>query len=852
MIRPIRTFTVVPSLPENLEKLRELAYNLWWCWDADAIELLRRMDEELWDSTCHNPVQMLGLISQERFDRLSANTAFLAHLERVYQRLQHYMSGGTWYQTTYGEMQDWRIAYFCAEYGITECLRIYSGGLGILAGDHLKSASDLGLPLTGVGLLYQRGYFQQFLNADGWQGEHYPENDFFTMPIQLERDAEGNPVMIQVQHPLETLYAQVWRAQIGRVPLFLLDTNIERNPEPLRQITAQLYGGDQEMRIQQELLLGMGGLRALDVLGLHPTVCHINEGHSAFLILERIRQTMKTYGLSFEEAREATFIGNLFTTHTSVPAGIDIFPPYLIEKYLAPIQRELGLTIDALLALGRQNPGDPNEGFNMAVCALRQSVYRNGVSKLHGVVSRKMWQNLWPGTPQAEIPIRSITNGVHTPSWISHDMADLFDRYLGSAWKEEPENQEVWERIVDIPASELWRTHERRRERLVAFSRKRLREQLIRRGALSSEVAQAAEVLDLGALTIGFARRFATYKRATLLFHDPQRLARILNDPERPVQIIYAGKAHPQDDTGKELIRTIIHQIQKPEFRHHIVFLENYDTCIARYLVGGVDVWLNNPRRLMEASGTSGMKANANGALNISTLDGWWDEVYDRELGWAIGNPENHRSVEEQDRIEANALYTLLEDDVVPLFYERGKDGLPRRWIERMQRSMRAFCPVFNTHRMLDEYTDQCYLTSHHHWQRRAENNFAVARALTVWKRHIRQHWSRVSVQGIIDEPVTQTLIGQPMTIRVRVALGELEPQDIAVEIYEGHIDSHGGLEQAIPIRMEHLEAQGDGIHTYIGTIQFEHSGKYGYTIRVVPDHPELCIPNELGLITWL
>ena len=849
-VKPVRRIKVVPSVPENLQHLIEIAQNLWWCWDADAIQLFRRIDDDLWEEVYHNPIRMLGRVAQEQFDNLSTSGTYLAHLERVYSRLQNYMSRETWHQHSYDSLQDWKIAYFCAEYGITESLRIYSGGLGILAGDHLKSASDMGLPLVAVGLSYQLGYFRQYLNADGWQGEDYPENNFTTLPLHLERGSDGQPLRVQVEHPMGALRAQIWRAQVGRVPLYLLDANIPENPEYLRGITSQLYGGDQEMRIQQELLLGVGGLRALEQLGHQPTSYHINEGHSAFLVLERIRRLMHEHGLNFDEAREATFIGHLFTTHTSVPAGIDIFPQYLIEKYLRPMQESIGISMDDLLTLGRQYPDNSQEGFNMAVLALRQSLYRNGVSKLHGVVSRRMWQTLWPNVPEHEAPIRSITNGIHIPSWLSHDMGELFDRYIGPDWRDSPQDASVWEAIMEVPPTELWRTHERRRERLVSFVRNRLRLQLEQRGASSIEVARASEILDPEALTIGFARRFATYKRATLLLTDLERLVRILGSTEKPVQIIFAGKAHPRDDGGKELIRSIVHQIQHPDFRNRMVFLENYDACIARYLVSGVDVWLNNPRRLMEASGTSGMKASVNGALNISTLDGWWDEIYDPELGWAIGKVDEGTG--NQDRLEAEALYTLLEEDIVPTFYERGKDGLPRRWIERMRKSMRVLCPLFNTHRMLDEYADQCYLSSHHYWKRRAANDFAVAKEIAAWKKNIRQHWPDVSVQEILDESTPQARVGEQITVRVRVALGHLTPADVAVELYQGRINAQGELTEAEPSQMECAESQGDGIHTYVATLQLADSGDYGYTVRILPDHVELCGPGELALVSWL
>ena len=615
-MHPIRTFTITPSLPASIERLHELAYNLWWAWHMEVIDLFRRLDRDLWEETGHNPVLMLGVIEQEKLERAAQDEAFLASMERVLEDFDRYMqSQTTWYQERYGASARPTIAYFSAEFGLTDCIPNYSGGMGVLAGDHLKSASDLGLPLVGVGLLYQQGYFRQYLSADGWQQERYPENDFYTMPVRLERRQDGTPVMIEVSYPGHKVRAQVWRVQVGRVSLFLLDTNLEDSPPEDRDITDQLYGGDMDMRIRQEIVLGIGGIRALKALGIHPTVCHMNEGHSAFLALERIRLLMEEHNLSFAEAREAAAAGNIFTTHTSVPAGIDLFPPGLMDKYFADYYPSLGLSRDELLALGRVNPADPNEPFSMAVLALRLSASSNGVSKLHGTVSRRMWQAVWPGVPEDEVPITSVTNGIHPLSWISHDMADLFDNYLGPTWRENPADPEVWKEVDEIPDEELWSTHERRRERLVAFARRRLQAQLEEHGAPPSEVERAKEVLDPEALTIGFGRRFVTYKRATLILRDPERLARILNNKDRPVQIIYAGKAHPKDQPAKELIKQIVHFARRDEFRRRIVFLEDYDICVARYMVQGVDLWLNNPRRFQEACGTSGMKAAVNGAI---------------------------------------------------------------------------------------------------------------------------------------------------------------------------------------------------------------------------------------------
>jgi len=554
-MRPIYTITITPSLPAGLERLHELAQNLWWAWHMEAIDLFRRLDRDLWETAGHNPVLMLVTIEQQRLEEAARNEAFLAHMRRVLERFDSYMqSQTTWFQKRYGASQAVTIACYSAEFGLTDCIPDYSGGLGILAGDTLKSGSDLGVPMVGVGLLYQRGYFRQYLSADGWQQERYPENDFYTMPIQLERHQDGTPVTIEVSYPGHSVKAQVWRAQVGRVPLFLLDTNLEANSLEDRSITDQLYGGDMDMRIRQELVLGIGGVRALKALGIWPSVCHMNEGHSAFMALERIRLLMEEHNLSFAEAQEAATAVNIFTTHTLVPAGLDVFPPYLMDRYFADYYPSLGLSREEFLALGRVNASDSREPFSMAILALRLSANSNGVSTLHSSVSRQMWQGVWPEVPEEDVPIASVTNGIHPLSWISHDMADLFDRYLGPAWQEDPADPQVWERVGDIPDEELWRTHERRRERLIAFARRRLRAQLERRGATPSQVESAKEILNPEALTIGFGRRFATYKRATLILRKVERLGHILRDRERPVQIIYTGKAHPADQPAKELI----------------------------------------------------------------------------------------------------------------------------------------------------------------------------------------------------------------------------------------------------------------------------------------------------------
>lgn len=864
MARPIYTYTIAPALPPELECLRDLALNVLWTWDHELLELFMRLDRDLWEETNHNPVRMLGSLKQERLDAAARDDAFLAQLERAWEHYLEYVNTRTtWFDKTHGRSPQPFAAYFSAEFGLTECLANYSGGLGVLAGDHLKSASDLGIPLVGVGLLYQQGYFRQYLNADGWQQERYPENDFYTLPLQMlvrcpdgaiaaaDSTASGTPLTITVNYPGRNVAAQVWRVQVGRVSLYLLDTNIAANSPDDRDITDQLYGGDREMRLKQEILLGIGGYRALKAVGLKPPVCHINEGHAAFLVLERCRELMAEHGLSFVEAREAAMAGTVFTTHTPVPAGNDYFAPGLMDKYFTRYYQELGISRHQFLGLGRQNPNDENESFCMTVLALRMSAYCNGVSRLHGSVSRKMWQAVWPGVPVEDTPITSITNGVHVPSWVSRDMVGLFDRYLGPRWREDPGDPTLWGRVHQIPDEELWRTHERRRERLVAFARNRLRMQLEARGAPPSEAAQAEEVLDPEALTIGFARRFATYKRANLLLSDPDRLIRILTNKDRPVQIIFSGKAHPQDTPGKEIIRQIIHFERRPEVRRRMVFIEDYDMVVARYLVQGVDVWLNTPRRPLEASGTSGMKAALNGAINLSVLDGWWAEGYTVNTGWAIGRGEEYGNEAYQDEVESNALYDLLEKEVVPLFYTRGADGLPRAWISRMKAAMRALCPVFNTNRMVRQYAEEFYLPARERYELLTGDHLERVKAFAAWETRLRAGWPALKIIEVKPDRHDNLRVGEALTVRAWLEMGQLTPDDVAVELYHGALDANEEIlwPKVIPLsptgRMEGTR------YEFVGIIRSQTSGRHGYTVRVLPKHADLGDPYKRGLILW-
>jgi len=845
----VQRIAIVPSLPEKLERLKEIANNMWWCWDANAIDLFRRLSPDLWESTYHNPVKILGEIPQERLDELAGDDGFLAQLDLTWVQFQSYMHQPRKFESQLPEGT--HIAYFSAEFGIDECIPNYSGGLGVLSGDHIKSASDLGLPLVGVGLLYRDGYFQQYLNADGWQQEVYPANDFYNMSVSLCRDEQGQPITFEVAYPGRSVGVRIWQILVGRVTLYLLDTNLEENSAEDREITGQLYGGDLDMRVRQEILLGIGGIQALECLGIEPAVCHMNEGHSAFLALERARRIMVKKGCTFAEAREAVAAGNCFTTHTPVPAGNDVFPPGLVDRYFADYYPQLHLSRDEFLGLGRQNPADPQEHFCMTVLALKLAAYRNGVSKLHGEVSRDMWRNVWPTVILDEVPVTSITNGIHTATWLSNDMRSLLDRYLGPRWIMEIPETDAVSRLDEIPDAELWRTHERRRERLVAFARSRLRAQLDRRGAPQSEILAADEALDPEALTIGFARRFATYKRGTLLFRNLDRLISIANAEGHKMQIIFAGKAHPHDTEGKELIRQICHHIRRPELRSAIVFIENYDMCVARYMVQGVDVWLNTPRRPLEASGTSGMKAAANGGPNMSILDGWWDEAYAKDNGWAIGHGEQYDSLEAQDQVESEAIYNLLEKEVVPMFYDRGRDGLPREWIATMKRCMKTNLPVFSTSRMVSDYAQRFYLPAFEGYQNMTADDLRNARDLAKWKSLLAANWDKVQILSFQCGQNGEVRVGEEVEMRAEVNLGKIAPPDVSVEVCYGPLDREGELARQKVVALECWQSRADSTYIFGNTLKFQTSGQQGLALRILPKHKNLACPLDAGLILW-
>ena len=849
-MKDVVVYTVIPKLPERLKPLEEMARNLWFCWNLEVIDLFRSVDPGLWEETGHNPLAMVSSLGNDRIKELLEDDGFLLEMDRITAEFRRYMGERKTYCFGLEAPIDFTIAYFSAEYGLTDCLPIYSGGLGILSGDHIKSASDLCIPMVGVGLLYQKGYFRQYLNEDGWQQETYPENDFHVLPVTLERDDKGEPLTIEVPIRNRSVKVRIWRIQVGKIPLYMLDTNTVLNSEEDRDITSYLYGGDREMRLKQEIVLGVGGVRALHRLGIRPTVYHMNEGHSSFALLERIRILMEEHRLTFQEAREVVSCSSVFTTHTPVPAGIDIFDQSQIASAFGETLRSLGISVETFLTLGVQDDHGKNEPFNMAVLALKNVARSNGVSQLHQVVSRRMWKRIWPDLPEVDIPIHGITNGIHIPSWISDDMARLLDRYLGRRWTEDPDNIKIWDRINHIPDLELWRTHERRRERLVVFARRKLQEQLQRWGAKKVEIQAASEALNPQALTIGFARRFATYKRGDLILKDPARLAAILNNPQHPVQIIFAGKAHPQDQSGKEVIRNINHLARQPEFFQRIVFIEDYDMTVARYLVQGVDIWLNNPLRPMEACGTSGMKAAANGGLNMSVLDGWWAEGYQPGLGWAIGSGEEYENPDYQNRIESQTIYNLLEKTIVPLFYERGRDNLPREWIGMMKKSMQTLAAGFNSHRMLEDYVDRFYLPSAIIWSKIQADGFSGVRNLSAWTDRVKAGWNQLRIVETKTDSRAGIQAGEMLKVEVTLQLGRLSPNDLSVDIYYGRVDSKAEFLDRSTLTLRDFTQKKDQT-VFRGEIPCQDVGRFGFRIRVLPSHPLLSNPYALGLILW-
>jgi starch phosphorylase len=853
-VRAIRRFTVRVALPEPLAPLHGLLLNLRWSWHDPTADLFASIDPDAWTASGNDPIAMLSALTPDRIAALAADQGFLDRLRAAEHDLREYMSGPRWYAGSVPDMGGGpaAVAYFSPEYGITAALPQYSGGLGILAGDHLKSASDLGVPLIGVGLLYRHGYFTQSLSPDGWQAERYPSGDPNGLPLELLRDPAGAPVHVAVRLPGgRRLAAQVWIAQVGRVPLLLLDSYVEENEADLHEVTDRLYGGGSDHRLRQELLLGVGGVRAVRAfcaLRAHPApeVFHTNEGHAGFLGLERIREYAEQ-GLSFDEALEVCRAGTVFTTHTPVPAGIDRFDCALVREHFAddPL-----LPADKVLALGAETyPGGDPEMFNMAVMGMRLAQRVNGVSRLHGQVSRQMFAGLWPGFDTSEVPIGSVTNGVHTPTWVAPDVRFLAGSAFGEAggWD--------WERAAAAPASELWATKHVLRARLVAETRRRLRASWRLRGASDAELTWIDDVLDERVLTIGFARRVPSYKRLTLMLNDPAQLTQLLNDPGQPIQIIVAGKAHPADDGGKALIQQMVQFSDAADVRRRIVFLPDYDMAMARTLVRGCDVWLNNPLRPLEACGTSGMKAALNGGLNVSVRDGWWDEWYDGGNGWEIPSADGVADPVRRDELEAQALYELLAKSVAPLFYDRDEEGVPLGWVERIRHALRSLGPKVQAERMVRDYVSGLYVPAAASSRSlTGESGFGPARELAAWKRRVVQAWPRVRIEHVEAEAAGSTgqRLGSALTVHVLVALGELTQDDVTVEAVYGRPDEDDEIvrPECATLTPEAAPA-GSAVLRYSGEVPLDRPGPFGYTVRVLPRHRLLASRAELGLVTY-
>ncbi|MEU5100166.1 glycosyltransferase family 1 protein [Streptomyces sp. NPDC020996] len=856
-MKAIRRFTVRPVLPEPLLPLSDLARNLRWSWHAETRELFQSVDPESWAASGGDPVRLLGSVSPARLAELARDRRFLRRLTAVTDDLHDYLTGDRWYQSQPGALPA-AVAYFSPEFGVTAALPQYSGGLGILAGDHLKAASDLGVPLIGVGLLYRHGYFRQSLSRDGWQQEQYPVLDPNELPVVQLGDADGRPAQVTLALPGgKRLHARIWLAQVGRVPLLMLDSDVEENDLGERGVTDRLYGGGSEHRLLQEMLLGIGGVRAVRaycrITGHpEPEVFHTNEGHAGFLGLERIAE-LCAEGLDFDSALEAVRAGTVFTTHTPVPAGIDRFDRELVARHFAPDAELPRIDVERILALGMETyPGGEPSLFNMAVMGLRLGQRANGVSLLHGQVSREMFAGLWPGFDPEDVPITSVTNGVHAPTWVAPEVFRLGARQIGAQRAEDALTigaSDRWDSVADIPDQDVWELRRSLREQLVEEVRERLRASWRQRGAGTAELGWIDGVLDPDVLTIGFARRVPSYKRLTLMLRDRDRLTELLLHPERPVQIVVAGKAHPADDGGKRLVQELVRFADDPRVRHRIVFLPDYGMAMAQKLYPGCDVWLNNPLRPLEACGTSGMKAALNGCLNLSVLDGWWDEWYQPDFGWAIPTADGAAmDADRRDDIEAAALYDLLEQRVAPRFYERGQNGLPDRWIEMVRQTLTLLGPKVLAGRMVREYVDRLYTPAAHAHRAMTPD---AARELAAWKARVRGAWHGVAVDHVEASAATATAqLGTTLGLRVRVRLGELSPDDVEVQAVSGRVDSQDRITDAASVPLKPAGSQDpEGRWIYEGPLSLDRTGPYGYTVRILPTHRLLASGAELGLL---
>ncbi|OBB56673.1 glycogen phosphorylase [Mycobacterium sp. 852013-51886_SCH5428379] len=861
-MKALRRFTVRAHLPDRLAALERLSVNLRWSWDKPTQDLFADIDPGLWKQLGCDPVALLGGVTPARLDELAGDQSFLRRLDALAADLDDYLSRPLWYQQQSAEGVELPrgIAYFSMEFGVAEVLPNYSGGLGILAGDHLKSASDLGLPLIAVGLYYRSGYFRQSLTADGWQHENYPSLDPQGLPLRLLTDATDTPVLVDLELEESRLYARVWIAQVGRIPLLLLDSDIPENEHDLRGVTDRLYGGDQEHRIKQELLAGIGGVRAIraftEIEGRPaPEVFHMNEGHAGFLGAERIRELIDA-GLDFDTALTVVRSSTVFTTHTPVPAGIDRFPVDMVTRYFGDVSGTTrllpGVPLDRILAFGAED--DPSK-FNMAHMGLRLAQRANGVSLLHGRVSREMFNELWPGFDPAEVPIGSITNGVHAPTWAAPQWMELGRELLGSDDLGLLRETDTWERLQEVDPGHIWWIRSQLRKALVEDVRARVRRSWLERGASDAELGWIATAFDPDVLTIGFARRVPTYKRLTLMLRDSERLTRLLLDPERPVQLIVAGKSHPADDGGKALIQQVVRFADRHDVRHRIAFLPDYDMSMARQLYWGCDVWLNNPLRPLEACGTSGMKSALNGGLNLSIRDGWWDEWFDGENGWEIPTANGLADEGRRDDIEAAALYDLIEQSVAPKFYERDERGVPLRWVEMVRHTLRVLGPKVLASRMVRDYTEKYYAPAAQSLRRTVEaadgEAFGAAGELAAYRRRVREAWPQIEITDVDSYGLPDTpLLGSELTLTATVQLAGLRPDEVSVQAVLGRVDAGDSLVEPSTVPMTHTGTSDGGAEIYSTTTPLPLAGPVGYTVRVLPHHRLLAADNELGLVT--
>ncbi len=874
-MKPAGRITVPSVIPDRLSRLSDIANNLWWTWNCEAVEMFRSADNALWEATGANPAAFLKRIGSKRLEQLAYTKDFLDIYDNTVKKFDEYMNRtNTWFSRKYPDQTGHMTAYFSAEYGLSETLPVYSGGLGVLSGDHCKSASDLGIPFTAVGLFYRQGYFNQKISCEGIQETSFNTLNISELPISQVFDDNGNPILISVELPGRIVFASIWLINVGKVKLYLLDSDVPANIEQDRHITARLYGGNHDTRIQQEILLGIGGVRALDALGIQPYVYHMNEGHSAFLCFELIRQNMRRYNISFYEAKELVTSSSVFTIHTPVPAGIDVFSHDAMDMYFTSFRETMGISRDEFLSFGRDQ-GNPY-GFNMAVLAMKMAAGRNGVSKLHGAVTRRMFGNLWPGIPENEVPVTHVTNGIHTLTWLSPTLRKLFDKYLPEDWENRIYESALWKYIENIPDEELWNAHVSLKKSMAQYVNNR-----IRMGYMASNTIKPCKTIDSAALTIGFSRRFATYKRAALIFRDINRIRKLLGMDNAPVQIIFAGKAHPADKPAQDIIKYINDISEQEGFEGKVVLLENYNMALARMLVQSVDVWLNNPRMPLEASGTSGQKAGLNGVLNFSVLDGWWREGYNGQNGWAIGSETVYPNEFCQDNADSESMYEILESQLIPLYYDRDENGIPRGWVKMMKESIRSLAACFSTHRMLQDYTAKLYvpaMKSVCSFSETGNVDCQLVFQLAQWKKRVCDNWYLVSVRsagcyttgpsseentapgaaentaaGLSSEGNDITAApGSKTTVQSVVRLGGLVPEDVSVELYYGLIDENGEIADGEHLPMQLAgEMEDDGSYRYSADLYLTSGGEYGYQFRVFPSHPLLTDKFELRLVKW-